>query len=200
MEKYNDIESLTEDPLKRVKQSVDITQKVHKRINRIVSEIKDNLKAEREGNPINVNKLKAEIRKKQQQLTLIQRDIQKLKQRSIKHKTNIDQWKQVYEDLPYENKEAEKEKLIREFNRRAVQIKKLEKKIGRLLPFEIAIKQDIDILKIKVGVFEQQIFEGSLDQDPRLLNLLQQQKNANSLLKSARAELKSLKKEMGVRS
>lgn len=200
MEKYNDVVSLTEDPLKRAEQSVDITQKVHKRINRIVSEIKDNLKAEREGNPINVNKLKAEIRKKQQQLILIQRNTQKLKQRSIHHKTNIGQWKQAYEDLPDENKEAEKEKLISEINRRAVQIKKLEKKIGRFLPFETAINQDIDILKIKVGVFEQQIFEGSLDQDPRLLNLLQQQKNANGLLKSARAELKSLKKEKGVRS
>lgn len=197
MEKLNKIEGSTEDSLKEAQKSFEIAQEVLKRVKGINKEMKNDLKAEREGKPKNVNKIKLKIRRKQHKLNQIQRRILTLKKKSKNHKTAISQWEQWYESLADEDKDAGREKLMSEINRRAAGIKKIEWKIGKTLPIEYKIKDKIDILNYKLKIFEQDKFEGSVDKDPRLLDITKRQKKARDSLESARVKLENLKKEKG---
>lgn len=198
MEKSNMIEEVPEDSLKEAQDSFQIAQNVLEKLNRIVTEIKDDLKAEREGSPIDVNKIKTELRKKRHEKDLIETKIEKLKERSRNHKKAISQWKQWYESITEEDKTEEREKLSSEINHRAAEIKIIEEEIGKSFPIETKINEEIDILVLKEHIFGQDKFDGPIDDDPRLSLLLTQQKEAKNLLESARANFENLKKQTEV--
>ncbi|MEJ2249686.1 MAG: hypothetical protein P8Y97_08505 [Candidatus Lokiarchaeota archaeon] len=129
MVKLNLIEDTTEDSLREAQDSYKTAKNVLEKVNQIVTEIKDDLKEEREGSPIDVNKIKAELRKKRHEKDQIKRKIEKLKQRSRNHKDAISQWKQWYETINEEDKTEEREKLMSEINRRAAEIKTIEEEM-----------------------------------------------------------------------
>lgn len=192
MVKLNLIEDTTEDSLREAQDSYKTAKNVLEKVNQIVTEIKDDLKEEREGSPIDVNKIKAELRKKRHEKDQIKRKIEKLKQRSRNHKDAISQWKQWYETINEEDKTEEREKLMSEINRRAAEIKTIEEEIGKSFPIEKKISEEIDILELKEQIFRQDV---SITADQRLSDLLIQQKKAENLLESARQDLENIKKK-----
>jgi len=194
MEKSN-IEDETEESLKEAQISFEIDQYVADRLNRVVLEIKDDLKGEREGKPIDVNAIKTELRKKRYERDEINAKIEKLKERSRNHKKAITQWKQWYEGIEEEDKTEERKKLVNEINRRAAEIKKIEEEIGQSFPIETKVREEIEILELKIKILEQEKFDGPIDDDPRLTPLLTQQKKAKQSLESTRVNFEKLRKK-----
>ena len=194
MEKSN-IEDGTEESLKEAQISFEIEKHVSNRLNRVVLEIKDDLKAEREGKPIDVNALKTELRKKRYERDEINTKIEKLKESSRNHKKAISQWKQWYEGIDEEDKTEERKKLVNEINRRAAEIKKIEEEIGQSFPIEANIREEIEILEFKIKILEQDKFDGPIDDDPRLSPLLTQQKKVKQSLESTRVNFEKLRKK-----
>lgn len=188
--------SLTPNSIIGAECSVKIAQLAFDRINQIISEIREDLTAERKGIPINVNKIKTEIRNKQQELIQRQRKDDYLKKMAKQHKGKIAEWKQLYKEVPVEKKEAEKENIMSEIKHRAAEIKIIEEKIGRKLPKETEINLNIILLNMKLEVCQLEKSEGPIDKDPRMLALWQQQKAASDFLINMRAELETLKKQM----
>ena len=195
MEESNFNEDLIEDPLEKTRESYRIAKEVYRGIDQIVEEIKADLKMEREGIPKDKNKIKTEILKKQYESNKIQRESEKLKIRAKYHKGAIDQWKRWHESITEDDKTQEKEKMLSEINRRGAEIKKIEEEIGMLFLKETKIKEEIDKLNIKLQIFDQDRVDGPIEQDPRLVVLLNQQQEAKIALESAHMELKNLKKE-----
>ncbi|MEJ2249280.1 MAG: hypothetical protein P8Y70_00385 [Candidatus Lokiarchaeota archaeon] len=198
MDNLNKIDFSSDEQLKEAQESFYIAQEVLRRINRVVTEIKDDLKGEKEGNANDLNKIKLGIRKKRYDLNQIQRKIKKLKNRAKSHKKAIDQWKQWYKAIRKGDKSEERKKLSNEINRRAAEIKRIEEKIGNSFPTKAKIREEIDNLEIKLLVFEQTKFEGPVNQDPRLLDLLKQQQEAEKFLESARIKLENIKNQAEV--
>lgn len=194
MEKSN-IEDGTEESLKEAQISFEIEQHVADRLNRVVLEIKDDLKAEREGKPIDVNAIKTELRKKRYKRDEINTKIEKLKERSRNHKKAISQWKQWYEGIDEVDKTEKRNKLVSEINRRAAEIKKIEEEIGQSFPIEAKIREEIEILELKIKILEQDKFDGPIDDDPRFSPLLTQQKKVKQSLESTRVNFEKLRRK-----
>ncbi len=194
MTENNNDSLLAPTSIKEAEYSVKMTQMAFDRINQIVSEVRGYLTAERKGIPINVNKIKTEIRDKQQELVQKQRMNEILKKRAKQEKTKIAEWKQLYKETPDEQKEAEQEKIMSEIRRRSAEIQSIEEKIGKKLPDESEINMNIDFLNIKLNICQQEKFIGPIDKDPRMVELWNQQQEISDFLVKKRAELDTFKK------
>lgn len=163
-----------------------------KRLKRLATELRRQLKKERAGPPPSAEALEATIQEAQAQVDSIQAEINEAKSLAKKRKREIHEWKLWYQGLPGIDKTAEWAKLQNEIDWRAAEIRSLEEQISGLENEKWNATGRLEMAKQSLEALNAGVYDRPLDEDPRLVALQSERAAAAATLEAAKAALENL--------
>ena len=137
-----------------------------------LSEIKAQVKAEREQEPPSLESLQADVSVAQGRLEKVQSELSQAKALSRKRKDEIDEWKGWYAKLPEDEKPAGLVSLNNEINWRAAELDSNGQRINELMLAEIDAMGVSEMANQKLAAFEAGVHKLPIEKDPRLKGAL----------------------------
>jgi alpha-L-arabinofuranosidase len=153
-------------------------------LRRVLSEVRQQIEAERSNLPVSEDVLQANILKAELRLEKIQQKIDKEKQTCKKRKQEIDEWKRWYHSIAHLEKTQERHKLEIEIHWRSQAISEGEIRISQFESEKLVAILDLDKCKIQLAAFVNGVYDQPIEADPRLIE-------AESVLREAQDELKA---------
>lgn len=160
------------------------------RLKTFLAQLKNNLKAEREGGPPSPAELEAATDRIEAEIAGYQREINAAKALAKKRKREIDEWKLWYQGIGSVDKMAEKIRLDNELAWRANEINSAQEKIGALEAQKWESQGKMETVLQQIAALEAGVYDKPISEDPRLVDVQEAQRAAQEILKAAKAAAK----------
>ncbi|MFK8102007.1 MAG: hypothetical protein AB8G15_05775 [Saprospiraceae bacterium] len=145
-----------------------------KDLNKVLSQMRRHVKEERKKGPAIEEEITHQLSLAQQELEALSKKITSAKAHSKKRKREIDEWKLWYNGVAQIDKSAELKQLQEEIAWRAAEIAAKEIEISTLLGHSLVAEGKCEQLKLRLEGLSNGIWEGPIDQEPRVKNVLQE--------------------------